>query len=191
MEYIKLYMNSRQLLPPTQVRFPEGYSYRVFQPGDELQWARIAFEAEQFPSIPEASAYFHDEFMSHIDRVLQGCFFCCDSNGIPVGTATAWFCTHDGMEQGMLRWVVVLKKHQGEGLCRPLVGLAVQTLAQRYERACLYTQTTSFKGIRVYLDMGFEPDMQADRAQSGWELVQNQIRHPKLAACLFTCTNKQ
>jgi len=191
MEYIKLYMNSRRLLPPSQVRFPDGYSFRLFQPGDELQWARIAYEAEQFASIEEACAYFREEFMNRIDRLMEGCYLCCDRSGIPVGTATAWFCTRDGMEHGMLRWVVVSKKHQGKGLCRPLVGLAVQALAQRYERAFLYTQTTSFKGIRVYLDMGFEPDMQADRAQSGWEMVHNQIHHPKLAACLFACHDEK
>lgn len=184
MEYVKLHMSSRQLLPPTQVRFPDGYSFRLFQPGDELHWARIAHEAEQFASIDEACTYFHNEFINHSDRLMEGCFFCCDRDGVPVGTATAWNCVRNGMEHGMLRWVVVSKQAQGKGLCRPLVGLAVQALARKYERAVLHTQTTSYKGIRVYLDMGFIPDMQAERAESGWEMVLNQIRHPGLAAFL-------
>jgi len=186
MEYVRLYMSSRQLLPPTQVVFPDGYSFRLFQPGDEFHWARIACEAEQFTSSDIACTYFHNEFMNHPERVMEGCFFCCDGNGMPVGSATAWFCSRDGEEHGMLRWVVVSKSEQGKGLCRPLAGLAVQALAKEYERAFLHTQTTSFKGIRVYLDMGFDPDMQAERAETGWEIVLNQIQHPRLAAFLLS-----
>lgn len=71
------------------------------------------------------------------------CFFCCNKDNLPVGTATAWFTEKYGFEQGMLSWVVISKEYQGRGLCRPLVGLAVQKLTSEYGSAYLHTQTTS------------------------------------------------
>ena len=63
----------------------------------------------------------------------------------------------DGIEQGMLHWVIVSKSHQGKGLCHPLVIKAIQQLQQNYSSAFLTTQPYSFKGIKIYLDMGFVP----------------------------------
>ncbi len=157
MEYIGLSMISNKLLPPENVVFPIGYSYRLFQDGDEFNWARITYEADEFDSINDALNYFNEHFVTRKEKLYNCCYFCFNSDGRPVGTATAWACELNGLKQGMLSWVVISKEYQGRGLCRPLVGLAVHKLSQEYNSAFLHTQTTSFKGIKVYLDMGFEP----------------------------------
>ena len=80
----------------------------------------------------------------------------------------------------MLHWVIVSKSHQGKGLCRPLVAVAMEALSKEYSSAFLTTQTYSYKGIRIYLDMGFEPVEQEANSNKGWKLVWEATHHPKL-----------
>ena len=181
MEYNGLSMVSNNLTPPDEVVFPEGYTFRLFQDGDDHHWARIAYEADEFDTIPAALNHFSEHFAIRKEKLYNCCFFCCYAGKMPVGTATAWSTKKNGFEQGMLSWVVISKEHQGRGLCRPLVGLAVQKLASDYKSAYLHTQTTSFKGIKVYLDMGFEPYEDNDCFNKGWNIVWKAIKHPKFA----------
>lgn len=80
----------------------------------------------------------------------------------------------------MLHWVIISKFHQGKGLCRPLVTAALQQLQQKYSSAFLTTQPYSFKGIKIYLDMGFVPVEEGIDWRRGWQLVWKATHHRKL-----------
>lgn len=87
MEYIGLSMVGNNLTPPDEVVFPEGYTFRLFQDGDEHHWARIAYEADEFDTIPAALNYFSEHFASQKEKLYSCCFFCCNAGKMPVGTA--------------------------------------------------------------------------------------------------------
>lgn len=182
MEYIALKMVNNKLSLPPKIELPEGYSIRLFQQGDELHWARIAQEADEFDSIEDGLKYFNNHFGPKKSQLLDRCFLCCDEKGLPIGSSTAWSGDDDsdGAKQGMLHWVIVSKAHQGKGLCRPLVAAAMKRLFREYNSAYLTTQTYSFKGIRVYLDMGFVPVEEGTNWNKGWQLVWESTHHPKL-----------
>lgn len=180
LEYIALKMINNQLSLPPKTGLPEDYSIRLFQPGDEIHWARIALEADEFDNIDDGLKYFNSHFGSQNSKLLDRCFFCCDENGIPVGSSTAWFQEGNELEHGMLQWIIVSKEHQGKGLCHPLVAAAMERLFKEYSSASLTTQTYSFKGIRVYLDMGFIPVEEGADSYKGWQLVWELTHHKKL-----------
>ena len=180
MEYIGLKMINKRLGLPLKIELPEGYQMRLFQKGDELHWARIAYEAEVFDSIEAGVEYFNSHFATQESRLFERCFFCCDINGLPIGSSMAWFEEVDGVERGRLHWVIVSKSHQGKGLCRPIVIAAMGKLSEEYRSASLTTQTISFKGIRIYLDMGFIPVEESPISEKGWKLVWEVTHHPKL-----------
>jgi len=180
LEYIGLKMVNMKLALPPKTEMPDGYSIRLFEKGDELHWSRIAYEAGEFDNIDDGIEYFNSHFGPQRSKLQERCFFCCDANGLPIGSATAWFGQMDGVEQGMLHWVIVSKYHQGKGLCRPLVAAAMETLSKEYSSAFLTTQTYSYKGIRIYLDMGFKPFEQEGNSSKGWKLVWEATHHPKL-----------
>jgi Predicted acetyltransferase len=180
MEYVKLQMLNKNLILPPKIETPTGYTIRMFKSGDEKNWARIAYEADEFDSINEASDYFYKHFDQRIEELHSCCFFCCDKSGLPIGSATAWDGEFDKIKIGMLHWVIVSQAHQGKGLCRPLVAAAIEKLCSRYKSAFLSTQTTSYKGIRIYLDMGFEPVEDDLDWKKGWQLVWDATHHHKL-----------
>ena len=93
--------------------------------------------------------------------------------GKPFATATAWFGGEDEPEQmGHLHWVSVDAAHQGRGLSKPLVAMAVNRLLELGHReAILTTQTPSWVAIRVYHRFGFRPEVRAEEEIRGWSIV--------------------
>lgn len=89
MEYIRLEMKNPNLNPPSEIILPDGYSIRLFTTGDEYNWARIAYEADEFNSTDEAMDYFEKHFGPYKSKLFDSCFFCCDSHGTPIGSGTA------------------------------------------------------------------------------------------------------
>ena len=89
--------------------------------------------------------------------------------GEPFATATAW---HDHGAQGRLHWVGVDAAHQGMGLSKPLVSLALQRLREvGYRSAMLTTQTASWVAIKVYHRFGFRPLLRNRCEAEGWKIV--------------------
>ena len=89
--------------------------------------------------------------------------------GEPFATATAW---HDHGAQGRLHWVGVDAAHQGMGLSKPLVSLALQRLREvGYRSAMLTTQTASWVAIKVYHRFGFRPLLRKGCEAEGWKIV--------------------
>ena len=69
---------------------PEGYAFRLYQPGDERHWARIETSVLEFSSEEEAMTYFQKEFLPFVEELKRRCVFVTDPHGLPVATATAW-----------------------------------------------------------------------------------------------------
>ena len=95
-------------------------------------------------------------------------FFLTDG-GVPFATATAW---HQSDTEGLLHWVSVDAAHQGQGLSKPVVSLAMQRLRKLgYRSAYLTTQTESWLAIRLYHRFGFRPVLRSEEERAGWKIV--------------------
>ena len=159
---------------------PSGYSLRLMQPGEADIWAAIEHAAGEFGDTATARDHFREEFEPHPEEIARRCFLLTHDEE-PVGTATAWYSLDPKWpEWGRLHWVGIVPSHQGRGLSRPLVEAAVYRLDELHGRAFLTSQTTSWKAIRVYLDFGFRPDMEADGAGEAWTLMADVLGRPDL-----------
>ena len=65
----------------------------------------------------------------------------------------------------------IVPAFQGRGLSKSLMSAALMRLARDYRRAYLTTETTSYRGINLYLGFGFVPWVASDRDRQGWTIV--------------------
>jgi hypothetical protein len=55
-------------------------------------------------------------------------------------------------------------------------------MAEWHDRAWLLTQTSRIAAIKIYLDFGFEPDLEPPHAVEAWKKVAAELDHPALDA---------
>lgn len=153
---------------------PAPYGHRCFQPGDERAWARIEMSAGEFTCLEDGLAAFRKYYPS--DEELDRRMIFLTDGGVPFATATAWF---DDDHDGRLHWVSVDAPHQGRGLSRPLVSLAMHRLRELgHVSAMLTTQTASWVAIRIYHEFGFRPMPCTCRDAEGWRIVSEKTGIP-------------
>ena len=71
-----------------------------------------------------------------------------------------------------MHWVSVDAAHQGQGLSKPVVSLAMQRLRKLgYRSAYLTTQTESWLAIRLYHRFGFWPVLCSGEESVGQKIV--------------------
>lgn len=148
---------------------PQGYGMRFFRPGDEAHWARIELSAGESGDEQSILYKFRRDFSQ--PQELERRMLFLTENGQPFATATAWF---EDAQTGHLHYVAVDAAHQGRGLSKPLVSLALRRMAELgHRRAVLTTQTLSWAAIRLYARFGFHPIsrfLQEDE-EEGWRIV--------------------
>lgn len=171
--YIELFMHRPSLTGIPDFPLPEGYAIRSFRCGDEAHWARIECAAGEFKTEEAALRHFRKEFGDHPAEMERRCLFVTDTQGVPIGTTTAWFGPFDGRPMGRIHWVAVVPEHQGRKLSKPLLSAALRTMAVFHEEAYLTTQTTSYKAVGMYLNYGFEPAVREAKCRQGWHMIEN------------------
>lgn len=136
---------------------PEGYSFRMYEPGYEEYWAETETEVLEYESKEDALAYFKKELLPYRDQLKRRMVFIFNEEGIAVANACAWYINYKGKHQAQVHYVGVKPKYQGQGLGK-LIFTKTLTLFAKYERdedIYLHTQTWSHVAIRMYLNMGF------------------------------------
>jgi GNAT superfamily N-acetyltransferase len=87
-------------------------------------------------------------------------FACADD--VPVSCAVAWEDVELwGERTGQLHWVATHPSHLRRGLARAAVLAALQWMRGSCDVAALITQTYRLPAIRLYLELGFVPSMDA------------------------------
>ena len=161
---------------------PDGYSLRLYRPGDENTWVDIEAAVSEFTGdVERARAHFREEFTPFGDEMEKRCYFLVSPDSRTIGTATAWY--NDvflGKRHGRLHYVAIHPDFQGRGLGKPLVSLVCRRLAELHTRAYLTSQTTSYIAIKIYLDMGFEPYLDSPDHREAWRLLAEKLEHPGL-----------
>lgn len=150
---------------------PGGIRVRSFTDGDEEKWCRIEAAAGAFPDEAAAQAQFAREFAPARSRLPGRMLFLEHQESGLIGTTTAWEGEFMGETRGRIHWVGIVPSFQGRGLAKPLLGAAMSRLAEDYGRAYLTTETTSYRGINLYLGFGFRPVVTTDQDREGWSIV--------------------
>ncbi|MDH7571644.1 MAG: GNAT family N-acetyltransferase, partial [Armatimonadota bacterium] len=131
MERISVIMIRENLENLPRYGLPPGYGLRTYRLGDEAHWAEIETAAGEFASTERALAQFSKEFLPFPQELASRCFFLETKEGRAIGTATAWYHpSFRGEEYGRIHWVGIHPDFQGRGLSKPLVGAAMERLAQ-------------------------------------------------------------
>jgi GNAT superfamily N-acetyltransferase len=136
---------------------PEGYFFRMYEPGYEEYWAETEAEVLEYKSKKEALAYFKKELLPYQKQLKRRMVFIFNEEGVAVANACAWYINYKGRHQAQVHYVGVRPKYQGLGLGRAIF-TKILTLFSQYEKGqdiYLHTQTWSHVAIRMYLKMGF------------------------------------
>ena len=151
---------------------PDGFIVRSFTPGDEKAWTRIEAAAGAFPDELAARRHFASEFAPVHARLPGRMLFLEHETAGAIGTITAWDGEFVGEMRGRIHWVGIIPAFQGRGLSKPLLSHALKRLALDYRKAYLTTETTSYRGINLYLSFGFVPYVTSDLDREGWTIVE-------------------
>ena len=144
---------------------PPRYGLRTFRPGDEDAWVDLLLTGE-----------FGMWDRPRLDRMIAGdraplppagIFFVTAGEQL-VGTACTFLYAGEHGDIAELGWVVVHPRHRGHGLglqvCRAVLGF-VRTLGIHY--AYLLTEDFRLPAIKIYLALGFAPEM-VDPSHPAW-----------------------
>ncbi|MBE5810954.1 MAG: bifunctional phosphoribosyl-AMP cyclohydrolase/phosphoribosyl-ATP diphosphatase HisIE [Clostridiales bacterium] len=142
---------------PMEVKLPEGYAIRTYQPGDENAWAALMYAVGEQTSLVDAKAEFIQRYLAD-ETLTDRIFFAVDAEGAVAGTAIAWEQDPRGIGTRALHWVAVHPAHQRKGLGKALCQTALR-LFRREDNALpvyLHTQPWSWKAILLYISLGFQ-----------------------------------
>ncbi|HUX02575.1 MAG: GNAT family N-acetyltransferase [Phycisphaerae bacterium] len=138
---------------------PEGYVLRPFRPGDEADWQALYDAA--FADIRQHVRNKVADLMASDLWVPDRVRFACKLDR-PVACALAWEPDWDAPGAGMLHWVAVHPSHRRRGLGRAVVLDALQRMRRTGRSAAvLTTEVYRTAALRLYVDLGFQPDFAA------------------------------
>jgi len=138
---------------------PEGYRFRLYQPGDAENWARLMTTVEEFNEFSAGLASFNRQFLPEEDALRERQVYIVAKDGSTVASSTAWWFEEGGQRYGRLHWVAAHPAHQNLGLGRAVVSWGMRRTAELEPQRDVYldTQTWSHKAIGLYLRLGFHP----------------------------------
>ena len=179
---VKMYRSNMDSIPSYPLA--AGYSIELYKPNsdDDQKWAEIATAAGEFQSVEQGRLLFQKSFLHNPNRDLlsERLFFLANSTGRYIGEAMAWSDELDGETQGSLFWVSIIPEYQGKKLAKPLVTTVLKKIAEYSGKCFLHSQTTSWRAINMYNDLGFEPYMNVEDSQKAWELLSDICKKPFL-----------
>src|SRR5699024_2372511 len=138
---------------------PAEFSIRMFEKGDESNWARIETSVGEFKNEKAALERFNKEFGPYIDEMARRCIFIENKHGEAIGTTTAWYgdVSGNGEVSGRIHCVCFIPDYQVKKLYKQFLSAAMHILADLHSKAYLTSQTTSYHALNMYLNYGFEP----------------------------------
>ncbi|HAA75449.1 TPA: hypothetical protein DCE37_10040 [Candidatus Latescibacteria bacterium] len=155
-----------------EIRVPDGYELRSYQPGDDQAWCDIMegnvgrnWTIELF-----------GQKMSSDPRFSSDALFFATHEGSPVASACAWRPSPEEKIVGDVHMVGALDDHRGNGLGH-LVNSAVlhKLKEQGFQKAHLKTDDWRLAAINSYLKAGFEPLNTHISHAERWDLIYEKI----------------
>lgn len=141
----------------TPVSLPKGYSFKMYDVGDEKYWAKLEYEIGDFSSVEEAEMYFKTNYCNQIDELKNRCVFVVDTHGDVVGSCTAWYDLKGNDTVASLHWLAVSPEHQGKHIGLALCQKVMDIFNEHGETPVyIHTQPWSYKAIMLYIKLGFK-----------------------------------
>ena len=139
------------------VSLPEGYSFKMYDMGEEKDWSKLEYEICDFSSVEEAEMYFKTNYCNQIDELKKRCVFVADAYGDVVGSCIAWHDLKGNDTVASLHWLVVSSKHQGKHIGLALCQKVMDIFNEHCETSVyIHTQPWSYKAILLYIKLGFK-----------------------------------
>lgn len=158
-----------------QYDLPPPYTMRLYQPGDEAVWEHIHLAAERYT--PITPTLFEKQFCQDVEMLKERQFYLCNAVGMPIGTATAWFKSHNGQPYGRVHWVAIIPSEQGKGLAKPLLSTVCLRLRDfKHSRAYLDTASVRLAAIGLYLKFGFVPEIRNEWDAEVWRKIRGRLQ---------------
>ena len=141
----------------TPVSLPKGYSFKMYDVGDEKYWAKLEYEIGDFSSVEEAEMYFKTNYCNQIDELKNRCVFVVDTHGDVVGSCTAWYDLKGNDTVASLHWLAVSPEHQGKHIGLALCQKVMDIFNEHGETPVyIHTQPWSYKAIMLYIKLDFK-----------------------------------
>ena len=141
----------------TPISLPEGYSFKMYEVGDEKHWAKLEYGIGDFSSVEEAEMYFKTNYCNLIDELKKRCVFVVDTYGDVVASCIAWHDLKGNDTVASLHWLVVSPEHQGKYIGLALCQKVMDIFNERGETPVyVHTQPWSYKAILLYIKLGFK-----------------------------------
>lgn len=141
----------------TKITLPPGFSFRMFQKGDEKLWAALEYEIGDFNSLEEAENYFISTYCSNENELRKRCLFVINASNKVVGSCIAWHDKKGTENVASLHWLVVSPSYQGQKLGKALCQKTMEIFQSLQEMPVyIHTQPWSYKAILLYINMGFQ-----------------------------------
>ena len=178
--YYELLMSYDDTSKYIDYELPDGYSYKFYEFGDEIDWVNIHIYSGEFTSIKEGLKNFHNFYDHFISELHKRCIFIVDDkNNEKIGTATISLLKKE--ENGCtatVDWLAIKKDYQGKKLARPLISKVISLAHELgHDKLMLHTQTTTSLAVKLYLEAGFKP---VNIDSIGWKIIKRLINSNEL-----------
>lgn len=155
--YLIMYKEDCQNYPIYEL--PEGYSFSMYQKGDEIKWAEVEISVGQFENVQEGvdcfNTQFSDQNLKKGDRIL----FVKDSSGKIVATGAMWKGVFNGEMVERMHWIAVDDSCKGKGIAKAIVSELLNIYNRLNSKSIIYliTESWCYSAINIYLKFGFKP----------------------------------
>jgi len=171
---------------------PEGYTFKMYEKGDENLWADIEISVGQFSNREDAIRMFNCEFVDGHNLALnERIVFVLDKGKKAVATGALWNGLFNGKTEQRLHWIAVDDSCKGKGIAKALVSKLLTLYGDLGYQGFIYliTETWCYSAVNIYTKFGFKPyltnnpvpdfvlsdeDFVKDTSQ-GWKQVESKI----------------
>ena len=136
---------------------PNGFRFRDYQDGDELAWARMEVDNNDFDTYENAVNYFNKKYCAFPDKLRERFVGIENSEGKMCGIVICWDDVKDDVTVASVHWLVTDPKEQGKGLGVALVKMLLYKFSiLKMLPIYLHTQPWSYVAIGIYSKVGFK-----------------------------------
>lgn len=136
----------------------EGFSFKFYEEGDEVEWAKIEHSLGQFATVEEGIQCFRREFIDgQTLDAKQRVLFVIAPNGDYAATAALWDGNFFGEHINRLHWLAVSDQYAGHGIAKALFTRLLDLYNELglSGRLHLWTGARYFVAISMYRKFGF------------------------------------
>lgn len=168
-------LGTRSLAPPS---FPDGYECHSLEPGRETDYVNVMKRS----LVPRADdRWFEDEFRSD-PNYSPGNLFLVYSDEQAVAAAAAQDDEWEGQVVGRLHMLGVIPEHRRHGLGTSLTLVALHRMKERgFDQALVLTEDSHLDAIRIYLQLGLQPQYPHPVHRFRWRRVMRRLRSAAFA----------